>query len=443
MATKQQSIPGWNQKTAINDFVNSFEIPFDVREDQIDLREMSKNYPSGVIPLHDIHAGIASVLPPGFTIDTPPPYDPTTDLTSPRFAYVDWRELYLWPVFQRDVACNHIEKIFNKFDPTCILVACAVKLTLRDHESYGPDGKTVYCLWDGHHTSQVCKLKNYTKFPIWYIDIDHTPDSVLLAKGFGTTDEERIRYGIFLAGSNMRMINLTIKRPLDAYDDFLIGVETYDHDYVATMNILKNNGCTVKKRASSEPGSFTQVKAGLHCYGLPTRADIKGIFFDRALQFHRKHWPGAPIELEVFRPMAHLYHTADIQGIPLPLSFDDDLGKLLCDNIGDVASIQQLLKISYYECSKTGRISYGSSKVPKSDFVIVMNAIQNYYKQNAGPGQCIIPSPAVQWTVDIAHAMEIRAAETNKKKPASKSNVNLKVNINDIFEEDIDDDTEE
>lgn len=407
----------WNKKSAINAFVNSYQIPFDVRDDQIDLREMSKNYPGGVIPLHDIHAGICSVLDPKYTISPPEAYDPSADPTSPKFAYLDWEDLYLWPIFQRDVATNHVEKIFKHFDPTCILVACAIKLTLKDHPSYGPNGRTVYCIWDGHHTSQVCKLKNYTKYPMWYIDIDNVPDSQIQNKGFGVSDEERIKYGIFLAGSNMRMINLTIKRPLDPYDDFMIGVETFDPKYVAIMNILNKNNCVVKKRASSEPGAFNQIKAGIKCYEATDTNGMPGRFFDRALAFHRKHWPGAPLELEIFRPMTLLFHTADIQGINIPHSFDDELGNLLVDQMGDVQTVQQVLKDSYWNALTSGKVSSSAPNL-KADPAIVLASIQNFYRQNAGPKQHIIPSPVAQWTVDVESTLK---SIQDKIKPSAKA----------------------
>lgn len=431
----------WNRKSSISAFVNSFPIPFEMKEDAIDLREMSKNYPGGVIPLEDIHQGICAVLDPSYGgTRVIPPYDPSTNLVSPKFAYVEWHEMYLWPIFQRDVATNHVDKIFKAFDPTCILVACAIKLTLRDHESYGSEGKTVYCLWDGHHTTQVCKLRNYTKFPLWYIDIDHIPDSTLTANGFGTTDAERIKYGIYLAGTNMRMINLTIKRPLDPYDDFLIGVETYDADYVAVMNILKSNNCVVKRRKSPEPGALTQIKAAISCYNMADKNDVKGKFFDRALAFHRKHWPGAPLVLEIFRPMTFLYYTADIQNIKIPVAFDDELGQMLSTNIGDVDTIQQLFKKSYHDTLQAGMVS---GDAPKHDHGIIMNAILNYYRQNAGPTQHIIPSPVAQWLVDIPAAM---AASNSAKQPAASkvakhlvSKLALQIDDIDDIVDDIDD----
>jgi hypothetical protein len=389
----------YNKKQAITAFVNKYPRKFEMKEDAIDLREMAENYENGIIPLEDIRQAILTVVGPKYQHLQIPPHDPKA-IINPQFGYVSWDECYLWPIFQRDVAPNHVEKIFKGFDPTCIIVPCAIKLTLKN-------GKTVYCIWDGHHTMQVCKMRNYTMFPTWYIDIDHIPLTVIENAGFGDTDEDRIRFGAWLAGTNMRNINGKMKRPLSPYDDFMIGIETRDQQYVSMKNILTKHGCVPKRNASCA-GAFTQIKSGIECYELEDSNGNQGTFWDRALQFHVTNWKMSHLVLEMFRPMTYLYHHAHLEGFKLPSQFDEELAALLIDRWGDAESIQEGIKVSYNAALSVGQVT---GQIPDHDKVRVLNGIINYYNQSKGKvitrrdGSTItisgflLPLPTCQWKV--------------------------------------------
>jgi hypothetical protein len=345
MATKKVAI---NPKQLIAQYQKQFKVPFEMKDDAIDLREMGKNYANGIIPLEDVQQAVKTVLKPG-SIANVLPYDPSGGATityptvsvSPRFAYVDWKDLYLWPIFQRDVAPNHVLKIKRDFDHTAVIVPCAIKVTLEN-------GQVIYCIWDGHHTTQVCRMMGYTKFPVWFIDVDHIPAATIEAAGFQNTDADRIAYGAYIAGTNMRRINGKNKRPLSPYDDFMIGIETRDEQCVAMNNILKKHSCRAR-RHSTAAGDFSQIKSGIECFELADDNGVKGRYWDRAIAFHRKYWPGAPLELELFRPMSYLFQLSELQnGVgSLPAKFDEDLAKLLIKKYGSAESIQVEIKASF------------------------------------------------------------------------------------------------
>lgn len=387
----------YNKKEAINAFVKSYKVPFEMKDDAIDLREMCKNYPNEIIPLEDIHKAIVTVIGPKYNV-LKAPYDPSggavihypNPSVSPRFGYIEWIEGYLWPIFQRDVAPNHVEKIDKDFDSTAVIVPCAIKITLTEGEL---KGKTIYCIWDGHHTMQVCRLEGYTKFPVWYIDVDHVSNEMLEDAGFGLTDEERIKYGAFVAGTNMRRINGKNKRPLSAYDDFLIGVETRDAQYVSMMNILKKHKC-VPKRHATMAGAFTQIKSGIECYELSDSNSVKGTYWDRALKFHRANWPAAPLTLEIFRPLSYLYQRAAIEGFTLNAAFDTELAAMLIAKWGDADSVQQCIKDSFWKAYTNGKVK---GQIPEHDKDRVLNGLINFYTQNGG--KVMLPSPTCQWKV--------------------------------------------
>lgn len=241
-ATRTPRAKPYNKKQAILNFIKQFKHPFDMKDDSIDLREMAKNYNDGPIPLQPIHEAIVTVLGTNYsnlTFGHDPSGGSYLGYASGKrpkeyFDYIDWKDLYLWTIFQRDVAPNHVEKIFKDFDESSVIVPCIIKITLTD-------GRTVYCVWDGHHTIQVCRLRGYTKFQAWIIDLDQFTTAEIENAGFGDSDEERIRFGCYIAGRNMRRINGLNKRDLSPYDDFMIGLETRDPKFVAMNNILSSN----------------------------------------------------------------------------------------------------------------------------------------------------------------------------------------------------------
>lgn len=387
----------WNKKQSISAFLRKYEVQFEMKDDAIDLRTMAKNYPNEIIPLEDIFQAVTAVIGPKY-LTPKAPYDPSggAEITykdstvSPRFGYIEWTDSYLWPIFQRDVAPNHVEKIYKDFDPTAVIVPCAIKITLAN-------GKTIYCIWDGHHTLQVCRLEGYTKFPVWYIDVDSIPLSTIENAGFGTTDADRIAYGAYLAGTNMRRINGKNKRPLSPYDDFLIGVETRDAQYMSMMNILRKNNCVPKRHATCE-GAFTQIKSGIECYELADTYGNKGQFWDRALKVHRSTWTKAPLTLEIFRPLSMLYHRASIEGFSLDADFDKELTAMLVKRWGDPESVQEGIKdsysVAYHDTTGTNKLT---GNVPEHDKERVLAGIINFYKQSGG--KTLLPAPTCQWRV--------------------------------------------
>lgn len=394
-ASRTPKVKPYNKKQAILSFINTFKHPFEMKDDGIDLREMSKNFNDGPIPCEEIHKAIITVLGPKYhkiTFD----YDPSggnylgyVNGKRPKeyFDYINWSQLYLWTIFQRDVAPNHVEKIYIDFDESSVIVPCVIKITLID-------GKTVYCVWDGHHTIQVCRLKGYIKFQAWIIDLDQFTTAEIENAGFGNTDEERIKFGCYIAGKNMRRINGLNKRMLSPYDDFMVGFETRDAKFVTMMNILQANRCVPRRHATCE-GAWTQIKSGIECFDLEgINGPSNGAFWARAIAFHRKHWKKAPLTLEIFRPMAYLYQWANVQGFSLSASFDDELAKMLIKRWGDAESIQEGIKESFWSAVNNKTII---GIQPQHDKFRVLDGIINFYKQNGG--KTMLPAPTCQWKV--------------------------------------------
>ena len=389
LAQKQKS--SWDPKTAIRNFLNKFRIKFDVESDVIDLRTMSQNYSHmhGMIPCEDIHQGLVAVIGPNYTNKVNSLYDPSSDLSfSPKFGYVKWDQLYLYSLFQRDIAPKHVLKLFKDWDHTAVIVPCAIKFTWED--------KTYYCICDGHHTVQTAKLMGYTEFPIWYIDIDGIDSNVITSAGFTNDEDGRIKYGCWLAGRNMIRINATNKRGLDHYDKFMILLDTLDAKAIMMNRIVTTTGCAPKRKAKTA-GSWTQINSGEECYdltlgnGLPSN----GVFWQHALEFHRRVWPSAALELEVFRPMSYLYQAFNIGNYVIDAQFDTELENILVTKYGPPESVQKAIKVSYENAVIN---NLGRGQLLKNDREIITNGLINLYNQNCGR-IVAIPQAVYVWSV--------------------------------------------
>jgi hypothetical protein len=119
-----------------------------------------------------------------------------------------------------------------------------------------------------------------------------------------------------------------------------------------------------------------------------------GLYWSRAIAFHRKHWKKAPLTLEIYRPMAYLYQWAAVQGFSLPSTFDDELAKMLIKEWGDAESIQEGIKESYWSAVNNKTIA---GVQPQHDKFRVLDGIINFYKQKGG--KVMLPAPTCQWKV--------------------------------------------
>lgn len=374
-------------------YLSRYQYPFEMESKAIDLRTMSQNFKNKIIPLEDIHQAINEVLNQEPIIDVIDPYknkfmDHEDDEVATHFAYVKWEDLYLWPLFQRDVAPSHVRKILGDFEPTAVITACAIKMTI--------DGQVYYILWDGHHTVQTCRLKGYSVFPISYVDIDQVSQETIDKAGF----DNKTDYAVWLAGKNMIRINSKNKRKLHPYDEFMIKLETKDQDTVIMKSILDKNKC-VPKRHGVKPGAFTQFKSGEECFKLghvdKDYESVKGSFLNRALEFHRTNWPMSPIVLEMFRPMAYLFYKAWKQDIIIKPSFDKAMGDLLDDQYGDPDTCQEKLKESYYNATANND---GTGTICTTDTERVLNGlISLWVSKGTRDIDQMLPTRSYRWTI--------------------------------------------
>jgi hypothetical protein len=306
----------------IKNFLSNYATPFDMEDAYIDLRTMAQNYPTGIIPSKDITDAINAVLgsPPMPRLSVDP-----RQLNLPKFDWVPMDDVGINPIFQRDIAPNHVAKIEAMFQNDMIIVPCAIKDPVT--------GK--FLLWDGNHTRQVCERMGWTHLPIWYteavIDDAHSL-------------EEATKILILKAGKSFLTINKTGKRPCGNYDAHMISVECGDNEAVTVQRIVDANNCQVKK-ASKKAGDISHIE---HLYGaydlVQASSGINGIYLSRSLKFHRDTWPKEEVRGIMMLAMARLYQQTDLQGTMLPADFDIEFGNILKKVYGQSEKVHIRLK---------------------------------------------------------------------------------------------------
>lgn len=307
----------------IRNFLAQYNTKFDMEDSYIDLRTMATNYPNGIIPSKDITEAINAVL------GTPPmprlSVDPRS-LNIPQFAWIPMDDAGVNPIFQRDIAPNHVAKIEAMFQADMIIVPCAIKDPVT--------GK--FLLWDGNHTRQVCERMGWTHLPVWYteavIDDEHSVD-------------EATKILILKAGKSFLTINKTGKRACGNYDAHMISVECGDAEAVTVQRIVDTNNCQVK-RASNKAGDISHIE---HLYGaydlVQSSSGIKGIYLSRSLKFHRDTWPKEEVRGIMMLAMARLYQQTEMQtGQLLPPTFDKEFGDILKKVYGQSEKVHTRLK---------------------------------------------------------------------------------------------------
>jgi len=117
------------------------------------------------------------------------------------------------------------------------------------------------------------------------------------------------------------------------------------------------------------------------------------------LAFHTRIWPQAPIELEMFRPMAYLYQKADVEGVTLNQDWDKEMAQLITSNYGDPETAQTKLKESYWKAVQADRPEQqGKGKLAQHDRERVLAGLLCLYHQKGGKNT-YTPQPEYRWVI--------------------------------------------
>lgn len=359
------------QKQAVAAVMAQYQHKFSVDETAIDLREMAKNFSNGIIPSEKIAELINAILDNRKNTKKAAPrasIDPRKAGFTPKFAWIGIVDTAINPIFQRDVAANHVGKIELVFDPKKIIVPCAIK----DVNT----GK--YLIWDGHHTVRVCERQGWSHIPIWYIEADTTK----------LTPEEAERELILLAGRAFLAINEQNKRPVSPYDSHYISYECGEPEAVILQNIVASSRCRVA-RNDSKPGNITHVSNLKTAYALTSPQGMKGVYLNRTLAFHRKVWPHEAIRGVTMLSLAMMYQTIEVQTGSAPdAKFDTELAAVLKKIYGPSKIVAEELLAQYTKAWPNGRDSIPSA---------VMSGLMLTYTKHVG--RLNIGSPTASFNV--------------------------------------------
>lgn len=342
-------------------FLQKYQHTFDMKDDAIDLRAMSRNFDNGIIPSKDVTDAVNAVL------GAPPmprkSIDPRT-LKVPKFEWVDIDDVAIDPRFQRDIAPNHVAKIEADFQADMIIVPCAIKDSVS--------GK--FLLWDGNHTRETCERQGWSHIPIWYTEADINDQYSL---------DEATKVLILHAGRSFLTINKKNKRQVSRYDEHMISVECGEPEAVLVQNIVNANNCTIK-RASTKSGDISHIE---HLYGAydltQTSSGIKGIYLARALNFHRATWPKEEVRGIMMLAMARLYHQTELQTSNLlPADFDLEFGNILKQVYGMSEKVHISLKEQFEN-------HFGS--LAAHPVVVTSGLVQTYLKHGANGHKLAAP----------------------------------------------------
>lgn len=359
------------QKKAVAAVMAQYVHKFSVEEDAIDLREMAKNFSNGIIPSEKITELINAILDNKKNVKKAAArasVDPRAKGFTPKFAWISVADTAVNPIFQRDVAANHVLKIEKDFDPKKIIVPCAIK-----------DVNTgQYLIWDGNHTVRVCERQGWTHVPMWYIEADTT----------NLTPEEAERALILLAGRAFLAINKKNKRPVSLYDEHFISFECGEPDAVIVENIVTSSGCQVA-RNDSKAGNISHVSNLYAAYELANPQGVKGAYLKRALVFHRNTWPREAVQGVTLLAMSMLYQTVEMQTDSAPdAAFDTEIGTKLRHLYGPSQMVYEEMCTQYETAWPNGRDSIPS---------IVTSGIMLTYAKHVGRAN--IGSPVASFNV--------------------------------------------
>jgi len=327
------------QRKAVKDIVKQYKHPFDVEMDAIDLRAMSKNFNNGIIPNTAVDEVINAILDNAKHAKkhtASRTIDPTTIQQIPKFEWVNIDDTAINPIFQRDVAPNHVSKIEKDFDPHKIIVPCAIK-----------DVNTgLFLLWDGHHTTRVCSRQGWEKIPVWYIeaDIDTT----------GKNKQEAMDELVLLAGRAFLTINKTNKRSVSRLDEHLISYECSEPNSVKIQNIVDSTNCQVA-RLGKKAGDISHISNLYDSFNLQTSVGVKGVYLRRSLEWHRATWPNESVQGVMMRSYAMMLQSIDIEKGSLPdLEFDKEMTDTMRATYGPSV-------IAYEEINERYEEAYGDA----------------------------------------------------------------------------------
>lgn len=352
---------------ALARLINRYSVPFDAKPGYIDMREMSKNFSSGVIPWKDIEELNNAII--GQAPVTPNSVDPrdNTDYT----LELGWELMLKFGILteiQRDMIPAHIYDIELEFDGKKISVILAMEDPVTG----------MICPFDGHHTARAISRQGW----------QYAPCFVLRASKemIANNPLEARKHLMRIAGEAFLSINLTHKKGVGGYDAFTIKVNFGDPEAVAIQNILVTNNCQAV-RIAKDPGDISHYPNLWGSYDLLDRTKNKGRYLDLALDFHTTTWPLEQVYGATMIGLANFFHKCEKHKVVLNQQFFDDLKSAI--------KPYKLSKFTHegYKADYERAHPYGSAG---DDLIVTCGFVHSYNKH---VGKVALYTPELQFKV--------------------------------------------
>lgn len=304
-----------------------FTHPFTVEEAFIDCKEMSLNYPNGLIPLTDIAAAVDATVGPwqGRVNQYVDKLFEMINLT-PYYEDVDVKHVYSHPSFNRDTSPNHCAKLERDWFDQFAMVSLGLKMPAK----YG----NIVLNADSTHTSTNRIRQGKEKIPFWIADV---PDK-------GNFDDT-FAYALFMAGHLFLAINVRNKRGVDIFDQHFIKVATGIFPAPQIQAVVnKVAGVSIKRAGNKIAGAIHNLNETYETFDLDQDEKQPGRLLEEALTWHVRNFPSQSIDGCLMSSYALLIAENEGSGIKWTNKEKDQLAKELIKRFNTANAAQLAIK---------------------------------------------------------------------------------------------------
>lgn len=316
-------------------YLSKFQFPFSIDEAFIDCKEMSRNYPNGLIPFRDLADAVDAVHGPWqgrvneYVSQTPAGKVLQMFNLNPSFRMVSIDKVFSHPSFNRDTSPNHCIKLEEDwFDQFAV---CGLGLKMPDKYGGG-----IYNA-DVTHTGINRIRKGDKELPYWVAEI---PDQ----GNFDDTHE----LALFIAGHLFLAINVRNKRGVDIFDQHFIKVACGISPSPQIQNIINSVPDVSIKRAGNKIAyAIHNLNEVQNTYELDQGSMQPGLLLQESLEWLVRNFKHQSIDGCLMTSFALMQKENKEQGINWTSSEQDHLADLLKNRYNTSNNAQLKIKESY------------------------------------------------------------------------------------------------
>lgn len=260
---------------SLQNFMQKFKHQFTLQGTHIDIKDMSQNYPNGMIPLVDIAQAVDAVV--GSWQGRINQYQGITNLPT-KFEMIDLSDIFTHPAFNRDTSPNHCVKLEEDWLDQFALASLGVKLPAK----YG--SQVLIC--DSTHTGVDRVRMGVTSLPFWTCEI---PDQGDFDKTFNAA--------LLMAGHLFLAINVRNKRGVDIFDQHNIKAATGIYPAPQINQVINKVPPVIIKRASAKiPYAIHNLNEVQLTFELDSDTHKPGRLLEKSLKWLVRNFPHQSID---------------------------------------------------------------------------------------------------------------------------------------------------